>query len=205
MSSENKAIPYIEGRAVPYLDVNVDTDEIAPTKEALFILTWPELSDAFCIKARRKDPNHPLNDPAYEGAKILLAGENFGCGSSREHAAQAAKARYGAIIAPSFAPIFEANCYSIGVPAVHMPAEQVAILAELVRRDPRLTLSIDLEARVVRYESSQSSGPGVIPFELEESRRQGFLRGEWDEVEALEKGLAENLSSVSSLPSLKGY
>ena len=198
--STSKVISYVAGTAIPYLDVNVDTDEIAPTKEALFILSWKELSDAFCIKTRRQNPTHVLNDPRYAGAKILLAGANFGCGSSREHAAQAVKARYDAVIAPSFAPIFAGNCYSIGIPTITMDAGRIEYLGDIANSNPKREFTLDLDKLEVRF------GMESLPLELEESKRQGFLRGEWDEVGALEEGLKDNLFAIShNLPSLAGY
>src|SRR5204862_7932936 len=103
------------------------------------------------IGGREIDPAFVLNLPAYRGAEILLGGSNFGCGSSREHAVWAL-AEYGfrAILAPSFAPIFRANCVRNGIAPVPVSAEAIAHIAGLVALAPQSQrVTVDLEARVV--------------------------------------------------------
>jgi 3-isopropylmalate/(R)-2-methylmalate dehydratase small subunit len=126
----------ITGLPAPLLRDNVDTDAIIPSREmrstgktgladALFA-SWRYLSPA----GRDPNPDFVLNQPKYSGARIILGGRNFGCGSSREHAVWAL-AEYGvrAIIAPSFAPIFAGNCTRNGILAVVLPSEIVALIA----------------------------------------------------------------------------
>ena len=122
--------------AAPLLRSNVDTDAIIPSREIKSVGKSGLADGLFAgwryapIGSRDPDPAFVLNDPAYVGARFLLAGENFGCGSSREHAVWAL-AEYGfrAIVAPSFNPIFRGNCVRNGIVPVELPAEAVAALA----------------------------------------------------------------------------
>jgi 3-isopropylmalate/(R)-2-methylmalate dehydratase small subunit len=113
-----------------------------------------------------------MNRPEHEGAVVLLAGENFGSGSSREHAPWALQDYgFGAIIAPSFADIFKNNCAKIGLLAVELPEETVERLLEAVREDPEAEITVDLEERAVE-------GPGVEEaFEIDDFTRHRLLNG----------------------------
>jgi len=197
--SKDRIINVIEGRTIPYTTADVDTDEISPTKEALYVLTWEELSDVFCVKTRKRDPDHILNDPRYENATILFAGDNFGCGSSREHAVQATKSRYSLVVAPSFAPIFAANSYSVGLPVVTATPTDLDLLVGASRDNPETIFRVDLEKMSISFDGYE------VPIDLQESRRQGFLQGTWNESDKLIKGLKENMDKIKSLPSIAGY
>jgi 3-isopropylmalate/(R)-2-methylmalate dehydratase small subunit len=113
-----------------------------------------------------------MNKAEHEGAVILLAGENFGSGSSREHAPWALQDYgFGAIIAPSFADIFKNNCAKIGLLAVELPEETVNKLLDAVREDPDTVLTVELTERVV-------TGPNVYEtFEMDDFTRQRLLEG----------------------------
>ena len=142
-------IAVIEGTAVPLDRSDVDTDQIIPAQ----YLKRIERSGfgPFLFDEWRKDPDFVLNDPRFDGANILLAGANFGSGSSREHAPWALE-DYGfrAIIAPSFADIFRNNCFKVGILPVELRAESVRALLDAVLDDPTTRIVIDLPARVVR-------------------------------------------------------
>jgi 3-isopropylmalate/(R)-2-methylmalate dehydratase small subunit len=146
------------GRAVPLDRADVDTDQIIPAQ----YLKRVERTGygRFLFDEWRKDPSFVLNDPRYEGATILLAGNNFGSGSSREHAVWAIE-DYGfrAVIAPSFADIFRNNCTKIGVLPVELPQESVRALMDAVLDDPTTEISIDLEERVVTAPAVQEAFP----------------------------------------------
>ncbi|MEW6613530.1 MAG: 3-isopropylmalate dehydratase small subunit [Pseudomonadota bacterium] len=124
-------------------------------------------------KSRQPNPDFVLNQSRYQGAQILLARENFGCGSSREHAPWAL-ADYGirAIIAPSFADIFYNNCFKNGILPVRLPAEVVDHLFQEVEANPGYALTVDLEAQQVR-----TPGGGVHPFEIAPHHRHNLLHG----------------------------
>ena len=141
-------IRVIEGTALPLDRADVDTDQIIPAQYLKRIERTgfgPFLFDEW-----RKDPDFVLNDPRYDGASILLAGANFGCGSSREHAPWAIEdAGFRAIIAPSFADIFRNNCTKIGLLPVELREESVRALMDAVLDDPTTRIVVDLEHRSV--------------------------------------------------------
>ncbi len=144
----------IKGRAVPVVGDDIDTDRIIPArylKEITFskMGQYPFYDERFTAEGSMKD--HPFNKPEYQGASILVANVNFGCGSSREHAPQAL-VRWGirAIVAESFGEIFAGNCAMLGTPAVTASKADVAALQKLVAKNPATELVVDLEAMVVR-------------------------------------------------------
>jgi 3-isopropylmalate/(R)-2-methylmalate dehydratase small subunit len=142
-------IAVIEGTAVPLDRSDVDTDQIIPAQYLKRIERTgfgPFLFDEW-----RKDPGFVLNDERYRGASILIAGANFGSGSSREHAPWALE-DYGfrAVIAPSFADIFRNNCFKIGLLPVELRAESVRALMDAALDDPTTRIVIDLPDRAVR-------------------------------------------------------
>ena len=146
------------GRAVPLDRSDVDTDQIIPAQ----YLKRIERSGygEFLFDEWRKDPDFVLNDPRYDGATILLAGHNFGSGSSREHAVWAIEDHgFRAVIAPSFADIFRNNCTKIGVLPVELPQESVRALMDAVLDDPSTEITIDLEDRTVRAPAVQETFP----------------------------------------------
>ena len=158
------------GRAVPLDRADVDTDQIVPAE----YLKRIERSGfgPFLFAEWRTDPDFVLNRPEHRGATILLAGPNFGSGSSREHAVWALEdAGFRAVIAPSFADIFRNNCSKIGVLAVELPAESVRALMDAVLDDPTTEIVVDLEALRV-------SAPAVDErFEMDPYTRWRLLEG----------------------------
>jgi 3-isopropylmalate/(R)-2-methylmalate dehydratase small subunit len=165
--------------AAPLLRDNVDTDAIIPSREMRTVSKKGLAAGLFsgwrylAIGGREPDPGFVLNDPAFAGARILLAGENFGCGSSREHAVWAL-AEYGfrAIVAPSFNPIFRGNCIANGVVPVVLPGEVVGEIAANVEATPDHLLTIDLTRQAVII----ASGKGY-PFAIDADSRDALLAG----------------------------
>ena len=163
-------IRVITGTALPLDRADVDTDQIVPAEH----LKRVERTGfgAFLFAEWRKDPEFVLNDARYAGAPILLAGANFGSGSSREHAVWALEdVGFRAIIAPSFADIFRNNCTKIGVLPVELPPSSVQRLMDAVRDDPSTRIVVDLERRTVR------SAGGEERFELDDYTRWRLLEG----------------------------
>lgn len=158
---------------------NIDTDIIIRI-ERLIDFGRDELGP-YCFEALRNrkdgtpDPRFFLNDPAYADAKILLAGRNFGCGSSREGAVWALKGvGIRCVIAPSFGDIFFNNCFQNGVLPIVMDAETIEGLAARVAADPKANpLTVDLERQRVRF-TDQNDG---IAFDIDENRRIALLQG----------------------------
>ncbi len=140
-----EAVTSIEGKAYPFGLKNIDTDVIIPA-EWLKTITRTGLGKG-AFEALRKDPDNLFDSPAYAGAPILIAGDNFGCGSSREHAAWAlADLGIKAVIAPSFSDIFSGNAFKNGILTVVLPQEAVDRLLEVAKTDP---IHIDLETQTV--------------------------------------------------------
>ena len=160
----------VSGKALPLGYSDVDTDQIVPS-DALKRIERTGFGQ-FLFSEWREDPDFVLNRPEHEGAVVLLAGENFGCGSSREHAPWALQDYgFGAVIASSFADIFRNNCAKIGLLAVELPQETVRKLLDAVRADPEAAITVDLKERTV-------TGPGVeVPFEIDDFTRHRLLNG----------------------------
>jgi 3-isopropylmalate/(R)-2-methylmalate dehydratase small subunit len=160
----------IVGRALPLARADVDTDQIIPSqwlKRLERTGYGPGLFEAW-----RKDPAFVLNDPRYQGAAVLLAGANFGCGSSREHAVWALQdAGFRAVIAPRLADIFRNNALRNGLVPVEIDADSVEKLVDAVRRDPTTSIAIDVERSTV-------AAPGfAATFALDEFSRTRLLEG----------------------------
>jgi len=171
----------LDGVAAPLDMINVDTDMIIP-KQFLKTIHRTGLGKALFDELRYNEdgsekPDFVLNKPAYREARILVAGENFGCGSSREHAPWALL-DFGirCVIAPSFADIFYNNCFKNGILPIKLPQEIVDKLLDDASRGSNARISVDLEAKEIR-------GPdgGMVKFEVDEFRRQCLLHG-WDDI-----------------------
>jgi 3-isopropylmalate/(R)-2-methylmalate dehydratase small subunit len=188
----------VSGKALPLGYSDVDTDQIVPS-DALKRIERTGFGQ-FLFSGWREDPDFVMNKAEHEGAVILLAGENFGSGSSREHAPWALQDYgFGAIIAPSFADIFKNNCAKIGLLAVELPKESVQKLLDAVREDPQTIITVELTERIV-------SGPNVYEtFEMDDFTRQRLMEGLDDisltltheeDLEAFEKSRPSYLPKV---------
>ena len=171
----------LDGVAAPLDMINVDTDMIIP-KQFLKTIHRTGLGKALFDELRYNEdgsekPDFVLNKPAYRKAKIIVADDNFGCGSSREHAPWALL-DFGirCVIAPSFADIFYNNCFKNGILPIKLPQEIVDKLLDDASRGSNARVSIDLEKLEIR-------GPdgGMVKFEVDEFRRQCLLNG-WDDI-----------------------
>jgi 3-isopropylmalate/(R)-2-methylmalate dehydratase small subunit len=172
--------PFIKlsGVAAPINRVNIDTDQIIPainlkrierTGYGQFLFgSWRFKEDG------SPDPDFVLNDPKYQNARILVAGRNFGCGSSREHAPWALE-DYGirCIIAPSFADIFFSNCFQNGLLPVVLPEEEVQQLMDKLEKDPGTRLNVDLDAQRI-WDGDEEV---VLTFEVDPFRKECLLNG----------------------------
>jgi 3-isopropylmalate/(R)-2-methylmalate dehydratase small subunit len=167
----------LSGPAAPLMASNVNTDIIIPMERYAGSERGELGQHAFGPWRYREDgsenPDFVLNQPPWRGAPILLAGPNFGCGSSRESAVWALNG-YGvrAIIAPSFGGIFANNCYQNGTLPVVVPPETVEAFAEIARAQPDAPFTIDLDRKVV---VPPNGAP--VAFEIDELRRQSLLTG----------------------------
>jgi 3-isopropylmalate/(R)-2-methylmalate dehydratase small subunit len=180
----------LRGVAAPLPMVNVDTDKIIP-KQFLKTIERTGLSKGLFYDMRYDEAGRPkagfvLDQPAYREAKILVAGANFGCGSSREHAPWALL-DFGirCVIAPSFADIFYNNCFKNGILPIALPQEQVDLLMDDAERGSNAVVSVDLESQTI-------TGPdgGEIHFEIDSFRKHCLLNGLDDIALTMEKKAA---------------
>ena len=163
------------GTMAPLDRANVDTDQIIP-KQFLKRIERSGFGPFLFYDWKRSDPGFVLNRPEYEGASVLVAGPNFGCGSSREHAPWSIQdAGFRVVIAPSFGDIFRNNSLKIGLLPVGLPEASVRRLLDLATEDPTTPVSVDLEAGTVTAAGFSES------FELDPFSRDCLLNG-WDDV-----------------------
>lgn len=173
----------ITGKAVPVPGADMDTDRIIPAR-FLKCITFDELAGTMFYDERfnadGSSKGHPIDAPQHQGACIILGGENFGCGSSREHAPQCIK-RSGirAVVAVSFAEIFFGNSSGIGLPCVCASPEDVQRAMDITTQQPDTEWRVDLETMTL-------SCPGAsIPLHMPEEPRAALMQGRWDAVAEL--------------------
>jgi len=173
-------ITQVSGTAVHVTGSDIDTDRIIPAR-FMKCVTFDGLGEYAFYDVRfdkdGKPTGHPLDDPRFKGASILLSGTNFGCGSSREHAPQALY-RFGfrAVIAQSFAEIFFGNCTTLGIPCVIATAEDIAKLAAAVEADPKLEVTVDVANKQVRF------GSDSFPVTIASTAHDALISGKWDPI-----------------------
>ncbi|MGD9697057.1 MAG: 3-isopropylmalate dehydratase small subunit [Thermoleophilia bacterium] len=170
-----QAFTKVDGVVCPLDRADVDTDQIIP-KQFLKRIERTGFGE-FLFWDWRGEEGFPLERPEYAGAPILVAGRNFGCGSSREHAPWALEDfGFRAVIAPSFADIFRTNCTKIGLLPVQLPEEQVRALIEQAEGEPGSTATVDLERQVV-----VGADGAEYPFTIDPVVRERLLNG-WDDI-----------------------
>lgn len=177
------SISHVSGTAVFVPGADIDTDRIIPAR-FLKCVTFDDLAEGMFYDIRFDSEgnslNHPIDDPQFSGASIMLAGPNFGCGSSREHAPQSIyRCGFRGIIAESFAEIFFGNSTGIGMPCVCASAENIEALTAAIEATPKLEVHIDLENMHVTY--GQISFPVTMP----DSAREALLSARWDPIQEL--------------------
>ncbi len=187
----------ITGVAAPMPMINIDTDMIIPK---LFLKTIKRsglgvnLFDEMRYDDDRNErPDFILNQPAYRGAEILVAGDNFGCGSSREHAPWAIK-DFGitCVIAPSFADIFFNNCFKNGILPIALPQEQVDVLMKDAEKGANARMTVDLEAQEIT-----TSDGDVFKFDVDSFKKHCLLEGLDDIGLTMEK--ADSISKFETM------
>ncbi len=198
--SNEAVIDRIVGRGVPVRGNDIDTDRIIPARY-LREITFEGLGPhAFEDDRRALNGAHPLDDPRFEGAGVLVVNENFGCGSSREHAPQALLRRgIRAIVGESFAEIFFGNCVTIGLPCLTTTPEHADALQALIEEAPDTELTIDIEAEQVV--TDQGAYPAAVPA----SARASFLTGRWDALGQLLENANDVQATSARLPYLTGF
>ena len=194
-------ITRVTGRAVLVPGNDLDTDQIIPAR-FMRCVTFDGLGEFAFYDARfgpdQQPKGHPLDRPERKGATILVSGDNFGCGSSREHAPQALQ-KFGlrAIVAGSFAEIFFGNCTTLGIPCAAVAKADRERLAAAVDRDPNLEVTVDLEVLVVRFGKEQ------VGCAIREGARKALVGGQWDAIGLLLEGRDRVAKLEASLPYLR--
>ena len=200
-------IKQIIGTGVPVIGNDIDTDRIIPAR-FLRCVTFDGLGEqAFADDRAQAKGKHPFDLPQYQNANILVVNNNFGCGSSREHAPQAL-ARWGikAIIGESFAEIFFGNCVAIGLPCVTCDRQIVEKIQDLLLNNPQTTVNIDLEAltvscdRALRASFADRLTTSVM---MDEGSRQRLLTGTWDNCSQLISSVDQIKATTAKLPYLQ--
>jgi 3-isopropylmalate/(R)-2-methylmalate dehydratase small subunit len=193
-------ITSVSGRAVQVPGNDIDTDRIIPAR-FMKCVTFDGLGEFLFYDVRKNadgsDKPHPLNDPRFRGASLLLSGANFGCGSSREHAPQAIQ-KYGfrAVVAESFAEIFFGNCATLGIPCATAAREDIARVAAAVEANPALEVTLDVAAQVLRFGQEQ------IKVSVRDSARDALVNGRWDPIGELLEGAPAVAATAAKLPYL---
>ena len=192
-----------QGLVAPMDRENVDTDAIIPKQFLKSIRKtgfgqnlfdeWRYLDAGFPgqdATSRKPKPDFVLNQPRYQGASVLLARRNFGCGSSREHAPQSLR-KYGfnGVIAESFAEIFYGNSTTLAMPCVMASAADIVAIRDAVEADPSVEIIIDVAALKVRTSSGLD-----IPVTMPDSAREALLSGRWDPIQEL----LDNLPAIDA-------
>ena len=182
----------VSGKAIAIIGDDIDTDRIIPAR-FLRCVTFDGLGEhAFADDRAQSNGKHPFDKSEYQDANILVVNNNFGCGSSREHAPQAlSKWGIQAIVGQSFAEIFFGNCVAIGVPCLIASPEEIKQLQSAIANNPAAEVTVDLENMTV------SSDDLSIPVTTNEGSRQMFLNGTWDNCGQLVAN-AENIRKTAT-------
>ena len=189
----------IAGRGIPVTGNDIDTDRIIPAR-FLKEVTFESMGQHAFEDAKKQNPEHPFNQKAYEGASVLVVGQNFGCGSSREHAPQALM-RWGihAIVGGSFGEIFFGNCVMLGIPCLRASQDDIEWLQKAVSLAPKDTVSVDVEKQEVRF------GERVIKATVPDGPRKQLVGGTWDSTAVLLEAGTAIEATAQGLPYAAGF
>jgi 3-isopropylmalate/(R)-2-methylmalate dehydratase small subunit len=199
MSASDFIRRQVTGRGIPVTGNDIDTDRIIPAR-FLKAVTFERMGEHVFEDARAQNPEHPFNQPAFQGASVLVVGQNFGCGSSREHAPQALM-RWGirAIVGGSFGEIFFGNCVMLGIPCVTAAPEDIEWLQKTIGRSPQTAVTVDVERQEVRC------GDRVLKARMPEGPRNQLVQGTWDSTAVLLDAGAAIEATAKKLPYVVGY
>tara|TARA_B110000483_G_scaffold170552_1_gene201759 strand:+ start:211 stop:807 length:597 start_codon:yes stop_codon:yes gene_type:complete len=175
--------PQVVGQAVYVPGDDIDTDRIIPAR-FMKCVTFDGLGEYLFYDMKFQEDGakkeHPLNDPRFTNASIMLSGSNFGCGSSREHAPQSLyRAGFRAVIAGNFAEIFFGNSINLGIPCVSVSDDNRLKLASVITGSPEVQVIVDLVNIQIR------AGDQIIECELRAGARESLLNGTWDPIDEL--------------------
>jgi 3-isopropylmalate/(R)-2-methylmalate dehydratase small subunit len=184
---------------IPLLLDEIDTDRIIPARH-LRCVTFEGIGEHVFKDDRKQDSRHPFDDPRFQNGGILVAGRNFGCGSSREHAPQALM-RWGvkAVVAESHAEIFFGNCTSLGIPAVTTSRENLQKLADAIHADPQMEITVDLEKLEIRF------GGETVPCSIPDGARHALVSGQWDFLSQLLEAEPQIRETAAAIPYMNHF
>jgi 3-isopropylmalate/(R)-2-methylmalate dehydratase small subunit len=184
----------IRGAGLPLRGDDIDTDRIIPAR-FLKAITFEGLQDHLFEDDRAQAPGHPVSNPAYAGARVMIVQSNFGCGSSREHAPQAIYRRgIRLVIGHSFSEIFFGNSVALGMPCPTVPHETTDALIALVEQDPSTEFVVDLDAMTV------TASGRTFDITLPAAARESFLDGSWDATGLLLENFDDVRAVAARLP-----
>ena len=191
-------IKEIKGKGLPLRGDDIDTDRIIPAR-FLISTTFDGLGDsAFCDERFSPDgtpTNHPMNDKKFNGSTIIITNNNFGCGSSREHAPQAIKrAGFNLILAESFAEIFYGNSSVLGLVCITLDKNNIETILKTIETDPNIEISMDIE------KSELSVAGTVYKVELKDALKSSLLNGSYDTIAELASNKDEVQTFEKNLP-----
>jgi 3-isopropylmalate/(R)-2-methylmalate dehydratase small subunit len=189
----------IAGRGIPVTGNDIDTDRIIPAR-FLKEVTFESMGEHAFEDAKKQNPEHPFNQAVYKGASVLVVGQNFGCGSSREHAPQALM-RWGirAIVGGSYGEIFFGNCVMLGIPCLVVTQADLEWLQRQVALSPQQAVSVDIEKQEVRF------GDRVIKATVPDGARNQLVNGTWDSTAVLLEAGAAIEATAKKLPYATGF
>lgn len=195
----DRARRQVVGRGLPLPGNDIDTDRIIPARY-LKGVSFEGLGEHVFGDERLQNPEHPFNQAVYRGASILVVGQNFGCGSSREHAPQALM-RWGirALVGGSFGDIFFGNCVALGIPCVSADPGDIQWLQHAVALHPQDPVVVDVEHREVRFLDR------AIPVRIPDGPWRQLVSGTWDAVGVLLEAGELIEATARRLPYLAGF
>lgn len=200
---EKEQVKQIVGTGIIHRGNQVDTDAIVPARY-LKEVTFDKMGE-YVFYDERFDSNgqqlaHKFNEKVYQNAQILFVNQNFGCGSSREHAPQSLM-RWGikALVGESFAKIFSGNCGTLGIPAVTLDKDAILKFMALVEKEPTTEFTLDLESRKISYQDNEFS------FDMPKSTLSALVSGEWDSTMMLKSNEARVQKVASALPYVRAF
>jgi len=197
-TEEIPSVEYVEGTAIPIRGNDIDTDQIIPAR-FMKVVTFDGLGEFSFFDLRFDDEDnpkdHPMNEDRYQDANVMVVNNNFGCGSSREHAPQALL-RWGidAIIGEGFAEIFAGNCLALGVPTVTADHESINALQQWVDDNPDGEVEVNVAAETVHY------GGNEISVTVDDAQRQALVEGIWDTTALMKANQQAIQSTANALP-----
>ena len=199
MSATDYVRKQVAGRGIPVTGNDIDTDRIIPAR-FLKEVTFESMGEHAFEDAKKANPEHPFNQPVYKGASVLVVGQNFGCGSSREHAPQALM-RWGiqAIVGGSFGEIFFGNCVMLGIPCLTVSQADLEWLQKQISLSPQQQVSVDVDKQEVKF------GDKTIKATVPDGPRNQLVNGTWDSTAVLLEAGDKIEATAKKLPYVSGF